>query len=204
MEINPNDLTAKERYKLMIGGVVPRPIAFVSTLSPDGIPNLAPYSFYNAVCFNPIILAIFPVRYKKDVEPKDTFKNIKATENFVINVATKPIADQLNLTSGKFEYGQNEFEIAGLNQRKSQVVKAPSVAESPINFECKLEKIVSLGDDSGGADAVFGRVVHVHIEDNLIDNYRIDIDALQPIARLAGNWYAEIGNTFEIERPEIK
>lgn len=202
MDINPDDLSSQERYKLLIGGVVPRPIAFVSTQSPDGKHNVAPYSYFAAVCFNPMILAFFPIRYKNPGEPKDSFKNIEATGEFVINVSTKSIVSQINQSSAKYEYGVSEFEKTGLTPRKSVVVKPPSVAESPINFECKVEKIVRLGEDQGGADAVFGRVVHIRVEDDLIDNFRIDIEKLQPVARLAGNWYAELGNLFEIPRPE--
>ena len=202
MEINPDQLEPQQRYKIMIGGVVPRPIAFVSTVSRQGLRNVAPFSFYNAVCFNPIILAFFPIRYKKDNELKDTPKNIRDTGEFVINVSTERIADQINKASGRYENDKDEFELTGLSTRTSTVVKPPGVAESPIQFECTLENMVAVGEERGGADAIFGRVVHIHIEDELLsDDYKIDVQRLRPIARLAGNAYSKLGEIFEIERP---
>lgn len=204
MEINPDKLEPQQRYKLMIGGVVPRPIAFVSTVDRQGARNVAPFSFFNAVCFNPIILAFFPIRYKKDTEVKDTARNIRETGEFVINVSTEHIAEQVNAASGRYERNVDEFEKTGLTGRPSIVVKPPGVAESPIQFECTLENMVAVGEDRGGADAVFGRVVHIHIEDHLIsEDYKIDVQSLKPIARLAGNAYSKLGEIFEIERPQV-
>ncbi len=204
MEINPGQLEPQQRYKLMIGGVVPRPIAFVSTLDGQGQRNVAPFSFFNAVCFNPIILAFFPIRYKKEKELKDTVSNIRETGEFVINVSTEAIAEQVNQASGRYEKSVDEFELTGLTPKPSTKVKPPGVAESPIQFECELERTISFGEDQGGADAVFGKVVHIHVADELIDNdYRIDARGLQPIARLAGNAYSKLGEIFEIERPKV-
>ena len=203
MEINPDELTAQQRYKLLIGSVVPRPIAFVSTINQKGKRNLAPFSFFNVVCYNPMILAFFPQKYKKDGELKDTVKNIKANSEFVINIPTEAIADAMNAASGLYDYGVDEFEVTGLTPAPSVAIKPPRVLESPVNFECRLERMIEFGSDKGGCDAVFGRVVHLHINDDLIDDFRIDIQKLKPVARLAGNSYSKIGEIFDIERPKV-
>jgi flavin reductase (DIM6/NTAB) family NADH-FMN oxidoreductase RutF len=203
MEINPDDLTAQQRYKLLIGSVVPRPIAFVSTIDQKGKRNLAPFSFFNVVCYNPMILAFFPQKYKKDGELKDTVKNIKANGEFVINIPTEAIADAMNAASGLYDYGVDEFEVTGLTPAPSVAIKPPRVLESPVNFECRLERMIEFGSDKGGCDAVFGRVVHLHINDDLIDDFRIDIQKLKPVARLAGNSYSKIGEIFDIDRPKV-
>jgi flavin reductase (DIM6/NTAB) family NADH-FMN oxidoreductase RutF len=203
MHLNPDTLTGKQRYKLMIGSVIPRPIAFVSTQSKSGDLNLAPYSFYTIACFNPMILAFFPVRYKKEQEKKDSYTNIMETGEFVVNVATEAIMHPLNATSGKFDAGVSEFELAGLTPSPSQLVKPPGVLESPIRMECRLEKTVSFGDEgAGGSDGIFGRVVHFYADDSLIEDYRIDEQKVRPIARLAGVKYSGLGDITEIDRPE--
>jgi flavin reductase (DIM6/NTAB) family NADH-FMN oxidoreductase RutF len=203
MHLNPDTLTAKQRYKLMIGSVIPRPIAFVSTQSKSGDLNLAPYSFYTIACFNPMILAFFPVRFKKEQEKKDSYTNIMETGEFVVNVATEAIMHPLNATSGKFDAGVNEFELAGLTPSASQLVRPPGVLESPIRMECRLENTVSFGDEgAGGSDGIFGRVVHFYADDSLIEDYRIDEQKVRPIARLAGVKYSGLGDITEIDRPE--
>lgn len=202
MNINPDTLTGKQRYKLMIGSVIPRPIAFVSTKSSSGVLNLAPYSFYTIACFNPMIVAFFPVRYKKEQEKKDSYTNVIETGEFVVNVATEGIMRPLNATSGRFEGDVDEFELSGLTPAPSQVVAPPGVLESPIRMECRLEKTVSFGDEgAGGSDGIFGRVVHFYASDALIEDFRIDEQKVKPIARLAGIKYSSIGRITEIERP---
>ncbi len=203
MHINPDTLSGKERYKLMIGSVIPRPIAFVSTKSKDGVLNLAPYSFYTIACFNPMILAFFPIRYKKGDEKKDTFTNIIETEEFVVNVATEDIINELNETSGLYDADVDEFVKAGLTPVESKIVRAPGVKESPVRMECRLYKTLSLGEDEGGSDAIFGRVVHFYADDALIENSRIDEKQVKPIARLAGFKYSKLGEIIEIPRPEV-
>lgn len=203
MHINPDTLSGKERYKLMIGSVIPRPIAFVSTKSKDGVLNLAPYSFYTIACFNPMILAFFPIRYKKGDEKKDTFTNIMETEEFVVNVATEDIIKELNETSGLYDADVDEFLKAGLTPIESKIVRAPGVKESPVRMECRLYKTLSIGEDEGGSDAIFGRVVHFYADDALIENSRINEKQLKPIARLAGFKYSKLGEIIEIPRPEV-
>ena len=201
MHINPEELEAQQRYKLLIGMIIPRPIAFVSTIGKNGVRNLAPFSYFNAVCFNPMIVAFFPLRYKKGDEIKDTVRNIRETGEFVVNVSTEDLAEAVNKASGLYEYEKDEFELTGLTPTPSKMIEPPGVLESPVRMECKLEKMISFGDDAGGADAVFGRIVHLFVDDNLIDNYRIDERKLKPIARLAGNKFSKLGEIFDIERP---
>jgi flavin reductase (DIM6/NTAB) family NADH-FMN oxidoreductase RutF len=201
MHINPDEIEGQQRYKLLIGSVLPRPIAFVSTVGKDGVRNLAPFSFFNAVCFNPMIIAFFPLRYKKANEIKDTVRNIRETGEFCVNVSTENILDQLNQTSGLYPYESDEFVISGLTPVSSEKISVPGVKESLIRFECRLEKMISFGDDVGGSDAIFGRVVHLFVDDDIIDNYRIDEQKLRPVARLAGNKYSLLGDIIEIERP---
>lgn len=191
----------KDGYKLMIGAVVPRPIALVSSISASGHRNLAPFSFFNVVCYNPMILAFFPLRFKKEDELKDTVKNIKETGEFVISVVTEAMAPAVNACSGRYDHGVDEFEVSGLTPIPSKIVRAFRVGESPINFECRLHKMISFGEGEGGCDAIFGDVVQVGVDDSVMDGTRIDVDKLNPVARLAGAQWATIGKTFEIERP---
>lgn len=202
MEINPEVLEGQQRYKLMIGSVIPRPIAFVSTMGKNGVRNVAPFSFFNVVCFNPMIVAFFPLRYKKGDEIKDTVRNIRETEEFCVNVSTEKIVAQLNKASGLYDYEVDEFELSGLTAESSRKIKVPGVKESPVRMECVLEKMISFGEDTGGSDAIFGRVVHMYVDDEIIEDYRIDERKLNPVARLAGFKYSKLGEVFEIERPK--
>lgn len=203
MDINPEDLQSKDRYKLLIGSVIPRPIAFVSTKSRNGVPNLAPYSFYTIACFNPMIIVFFPIRYKKGSEKKDTCTNILDTGEFVVNIATEDFLEELNTTSGLYDADVDEFMKCGLTPVESKRVNAPGVLESPIRMECRLYKTLPIGDDEGGSDAIFGRVVHFYADDRLIENYRLDEKKLKPVARLAGMSYSTLGKVIEIPRPKV-
>ena len=150
MEINPAELPLKETYKLITGAVVPRPIAWVSTINAEGQPNLAPYSFFNGVCSKPPTVLFCPGVRGTDGGHKDTLNNVRATEEFVINVVTETTAEAMNKTATELPSNINEFEYAGLNTAPSQRVKPPRLAESPINFECKLTDIVQIGDGGKG------------------------------------------------------
>lgn len=201
MYLNPDLLEAQQRYKLLIGSVIPRPIAFVSTMGKDGVRNVAPYSFFNVVCFNPIILAFFPIRYKKGDEIKDTVRNIQETGEYCINVSTEELASQITIASGLYDYEKDEFDLTGLTPVESKMIKPPGVGESPVRFECVLDRMIRFGDDAGGSDGIFGKVVSMYIDDALIDDFKIDELKLNPIARLAGNKFSTLGKIFEIERP---
>lgn len=203
MEISPFQLDDMERYKLLIGSVVPRPIALVSTISAQGEPNLAPFSFFTVAAYNPMLLVFFPLRYKKNLEFKDTVVNIRETAEFVINVVTEDIADKVNQCSGLYEKGANEFVISGLTAVKSKIIKPFRVKESPIHFECKLHKMITISEAKGGSDAIFGEVIHMHVDEELIRDHKIDIQKLRPVAKLAGPEWSTIGDVFNLDRPKV-
>lgn len=201
MEISPFQIEPRERYKLLIGSVVPRPIALVSTVSAKGEPNLAPFSFFTVAAYNPMLIVFFPLRFKIEDQVKDTVRNIRETAEFVVNITTEDIAEAVNAASGSYAHGVNEFQISGLTPVKSKVVKPFRVKESPISMECRLHKLITLGEEQGGSDAIFGEVIHVHVDDELFESGYIDISKLKPVARLAGKAWSKLGEIFELDRP---
>lgn len=207
VEFNPIDVPQRDLYKLLIGAVVPRPIAWVSTISPDGVPNLAPFSFFNGVASNPPSL-VFSVSYRETThQPKDTLANLQASGDFVVNMVTEPLATAMNITAGEYPPEVDEFQRAGLTPIPSIQVSAPRVAESPVQFECRLNQIVPIGEGPGSARLVIGTIVYIHIADAIYrEPYKIDITAYQPIGRLAGSSYTRVNDLFELQRPasEIK
>ncbi len=204
MEFPDGALAWQSVYKLMTGAIVPRPIGWISTVDSDGIANLAPYSFFNAVCSNPPYLLFCPAIRSSDGNHKDTLNNVVATGEFVVNIVSESLAVAMNTTAGEYASDTDEFEIAGVTKAPATAVKAPRVAESLIHFECTLHQIVTLGDSPGGGSIVIGRVVHIHVDDSvLIAPDKIDIAALQPIGRLAGNAYSRVNDVFDLIRPKI-
>lgn len=206
MEINPESLPYQSVYKLLTGAIVPRPIAWISTLDADGRPNLAPYSFFNGVCSNPPHLLF--VASVRDYVPangdgfKDTLVNVRSTGEFVVNVVTEATVRAMNITAGNYLRGENEFAIAGVTPVPSFKVRPYRVAESPIQFECTVAQIVDVSPLPGGGSIVIGRIVHIHVVDEvLIGPDKIDIARLQPVGRLAGGAYAHIREIFELPRP---
>jgi flavin reductase (DIM6/NTAB) family NADH-FMN oxidoreductase RutF len=206
-DINPAEWPHRDVYKLLIGAIVPRAIAWVSTVDVDGRPNLAPFSFFTAVCSAPPTIVFCPSVRETDGDHKDTLHNIRATGEFVINFVTEALAEQMNITSTELSPEVNEFERAGLTAALSTVVKAPRVAESPIHFECRLNQVITISDAPGGGSLVIGTVVHMHIADTIYrDNNHIDIAAYKPVGRLAGSGYTRVTDLFDMRRPtpEIK
>ena len=203
MEIYPSTLPWKSLYKLMIGSIVPRAIGWVSTVDETGEPNLAPFSFFTAAGANPPHVLFCPMIRDTDGRPKDTLHNVRTTSEFVVNILGEALAAQMNVTSTEFPAEVNEFAAAGLTAVPSSVVRPPRVGESPIHFECRLTQIVDLGHEAGAASVVIGQVVHMHVSDALlIGGDKIDIAALQPIGRLAGNSYCRVAPAmFDLVRP---
>lgn len=203
MEITPSALPWKSLYKLMIGSIVPRAIGWVSTVDEAGEPNLAPFSFFTAAGANPPHVLFCPMVRDTDGQTKDTLRNIHATGEFVINIVTEVLGPAMNISSTEFPAAVNEFAAAGLTPVPSQVVRPPRVGESPIHFECRLTHVIDLGHEPGAASVVIGRVVHLHVEDGLlVGGDKIDIAALQPIGRLAGNDYCRVAPAmFQLVRP---
>ncbi len=198
MIIDPQSFDGFNR--VLTGVVVPRPIAFVSTMSKDGLINLAPYSFFNAVAYDPPTIVFSSSRRAGD-KRKDTLANIEETGEFVVNVVVDDIAEAMNRTAAEFPSEVSEFEIAGLTPAPSQKVRPPRVAESPVNMECRLLQVVPLGQGDHQHGLVIGQVVLMHIRDDLIDGHRINHQRLKPTGRLAGSMYCHTSDVFEMVRP---
>ncbi|NWF67598.1 MAG: flavin reductase family protein [Chloroflexi bacterium] len=202
MEFAPETLSWQSLYKLMIGAVLPRPIGWISSVDGSGQRNLAPFSFFNAICANPPSLLFCPMVRGTDSSPKDTLNNVRQTGEFVVNIVSAPLAEAMNLTAGEYPAEVDEFALAKLTAIPSVRVQAPRVAESPVQFECKLTQIVELGSEPGGGSVVIGRIVYLHVRDELlIGTDKIDLSKLQPIGRLSGNSYTRLSDTFELTRP---
>ena len=199
MQFDPQIVAPQSIYKLLIGCVVPRPIAWVSSLSDDAIPNLAPFSFFMAVCNNPPTLAFSSGR--REDKKKDTVRNIEYTQDFVVNLVDDALAEQMNLTSGEYPPAVDEFALTGLTAAPGIKVKAPRVAEAPISMECRVVQILPVGH--GPHSLVLGEIVYFHIRDDLYDpnTGRIDMHRLHPVGRLAGNLYTHVHDIFEMKRP---
>ncbi|GGD00992.1 hypothetical protein GCM10007216_34660 [Thalassobacillus devorans] len=201
MEIKPDSLAWKDAYKLLIGSVLPRPIAFVSTVDAQGNANLAPFSFFTGICADPMLICFAPMLRGTDGEKKDTLRNIEATKEFVINVVSEDFAEQMNNTAVEYQYGVDEFEAAGLTKTASASIKPPRVKESRVHLECELHELLHFGNEPGAGSLVIGKVKVVQVNDDLYENGRIDTDKLNPIGRLAGQNYTKaIAETFTLER----
>lgn len=183
--------------------VVPRPIGWVSTVDAGGSVNLAPYSFFNAVAYFPPQVMYASTGNHVQGGLKDSVTNIKATGEFVMNLATWPLRNNVNLSSTPAPHGFDEFDVAGLTKAASEVVTPPRVAESPVNMECRLVEVVELLTDDPESPnlVVFGHVVAVHIADDVVVDGRVDIHRLQPISRLGYNEYSRVTDVFTMDRP---
>ena len=201
MIFDPSEIPFQETHKLMIGSIIPRPIAFVSTQSNNGKNNVAPFSSFNGVCSKPPTIMFAPARRGWDGEEKDTLINIRDTEEFVVNIVSESFAEKMVMCATDFDSDVDEFEISGLTPTNSKKIKPPRVAEAKISFECKLNQIVEIGDGTAGSGfVVIGTIVLFHIDDGIYDNGRILTDKLEPLGRLAGNWYTRSTDTLKIDR----
>jgi flavin reductase (DIM6/NTAB) family NADH-FMN oxidoreductase RutF len=201
-QLDPLTLGERETYKLLIGCVVPRPIAWVSTLDLAGVRNLAPFSFFNAIGSNPPALSI-SVSYVDGLDQrKDTLRNISDTGEFVVNIVDEDMAQAMNATAASYPPSVDEFEIAGLAAVSCATVRPARVAGAPVSLECKLFTLVPVGEGPGSATVVIGVIQMMHIRSDIIDErHRVDITKLRPIARLAGAGYAYVHDTFDMVRP---
>lgn len=178
--------------------VVPRPVGWISSLSRTGIPNLAPYSFFNAIAEEPHYVVIGSGGIK------DSLSNIEATGEFAVNLATYELREKMNMSSSRVAPDVDEFKLSGLTPAPSRFIKPPRVAESPAALECRLFQIVPLPDDHGDAQdwAIIGRVVGIYIDDRFIHEGRVDTAAMQPIARLGYSEYATVSSVWRMRRPD--
>ncbi len=185
----------------MVSAIVPRPIAFVSTISDTGVINLAPFSFFNGISSEPPCL-VFSIARKPDGSAKDTLKNLEANGEFVVNSTEERIAEQANAASADFPYGVDEMARVGLRPLPSQWVKPPRVAESSLQFECRVEQLVPIGEArAGGATLVVGRVLGLHVSESVLVDGAISYEKLRPVARLGGREWLKGGEVFRLERP---
>jgi len=211
MDVIPSQLAHREIYNILISAVAPRPIAWVSSLSASGQPNLAPFSFFNAVCAKPPLLAFAPaLRAPKKSEaaapagqPKDTLRNIRETKEFVISVVTYELAEAMNLTSGDYDASISEFEVAKLASAPSKLVRPRRVAESPVSFECKLHQILDFNPGPEGGSLVIGEIVSIHIDERHLKEGRLDRNSLDLIGRMGGIQYTRTTERFEMVRPKV-
>lgn len=203
ISIDPAQLSEHDNYKLLIGSIIPRPIALVTTLSADGVLNAAPFSYFNIVAANPPMVSV-SVQRKQGV-PKHTAANALATGSFVVHIADETYIDKLNRTAAGLPPEQSEVDFAGLTAIPSAKVSVPGLAEARIRMECTLGHALPIGgtEAAPAADLLIGRVVCFHFDEALYDgNGHIDPHALQPVSRLAGAAYSRLGETFELPRPD--
>ena len=204
VSIDTKNLTVQKLHQYLLGAIGPRPIAFASTVDAEGKPNLAPFSFFNVFSANPPILIFSPARSGRTNTTKDTYNNVKIVPEVVINVVNYDIVHQMSLASSPYAPGVNEFEKAGFTALKSDSVKPFRVAESPVQFECKVNEVIELGTQGGAGNLIICEVLKIHIHDEVLDsNGMIDQQKIDLVARMGGDWYsrANAESMFEITKP---
>lgn len=203
MKIDPATISEDAAYFWQAATIVPRPIAWTSTLNEDGSTNLAPFSFFSGVCSDPPLCLISISRRERGDEEgiKDTRRNIERTGELVINVVTDALAARMNLTAGDYPYGVDELAAAGLTPLPSERVAPPRVAESPVAMECRLDRIVEAG--RSGTAIVIAEILLWHVADEVLTGGRIDFEKLDAVGRLGGAFYTRTRDRFELRRPRV-
>ena len=204
ISFTPKELTVAKMHHYLLGVIGPRPIAFASTIDENGQANLAPFSFFNVFSANPPILIFSPARSGRTNTTKDTYNNVKAHPEVVINVVNFDIVEQMSLASSPYPAGESEFVKSGLTPIPSDLVKPFRVKESPIQFECKVNQVVELGTEGGAGNLIICEVVKFHIDESYLDeNQLIDQQKIDLVARMGGNWYCRANEhaMFELEKP---
>ena len=201
--IDPKAVSTAALHGYMLGAVTPRPIAFASTIDAMGNVNLSPFSFFNVFSANPPIMIFSPARRGRDNTTKHTYENVLQVKQVVINIVNYDIVQQMSLSSTEYGKGVNEFEKSGLTPLASQTIKPPRVAESPVQFECKVNEVVSLGTQGGAGNLVICEVLKMHIDEAILDaNGNIDPVKLDAVSRMGGNWYGRAKEgMFEVPKP---
>jgi len=201
MQLDPGETSTRDLYSWMVRLITPRPIAWVSTLSVDGAANLAPFSFFNGVGANPPTIMFCPAN-KRDGTPKDTLANVRRSGQFVVNVVTESFAQAMNLTSAELDSEVDEFEFAAIDKAESKVVTPPRVARCAAAFECELHQTIQLAAGPGGANIVIGRIVWLHVGDELLDEQgNFDAARMNTIGRMGGDGYVRTSDRFSMPRP---
>lgn len=201
----PHVLSPMQLQSYLQTAIAPRPIAFASTIDINGKPNLSPFSFFNVFSSNPPILVFSPARRVRNNTIKHTLINCEATKQVVINIVDYSIVQQMSLSSTEYPDGVNEFVKSGLTMLPSDMIKPYRVAESPVQFECKVNEIIALGNQGGAGNLIICEVVKIHIKENILDeNGMIDQQKIDLVARLGSNWYTRANEgLFEVEKPLI-
>jgi flavin reductase (DIM6/NTAB) family NADH-FMN oxidoreductase RutF len=195
MIIDPHAIEPRHLHHFLISVIVPRPIAFVSTIGADGSHNLAPFSYFNLISSRPPLVGISVNR--RAAGPKDTARKVRESGDFVVNLVDEALSAQAVEASGEWAADVDEFALTGLTPVPSDKVKAPRVGESPVNLECRLERIVEVGD----TDFIIGEVVWAHVRDEILRDGRVDPVLLKPVARLGGDYYTVVREVFSKPRP---
>ncbi|MAO10619.1 MAG: flavin reductase [Flavobacteriaceae bacterium] len=203
MSIDPQEISTGKLHGYLVGAVAPRPICFASTVDTDGNVNLSPFSFFNVFGANPPTMIFSPARRVRDNTTKHTLENVLETKEVVINIVNHAMVQQMSLSSTEYDKGVNEFIKAGFTEVKSDIVKPPRVAESPVQFECKVKEVVETGEEGGAGNLVICEVVRIHVNEEILDEKgAIDPAKIDTVARMGGNWYsrAKVG-MFEVPKP---
>jgi len=202
MHLDFTSLAPRDAYQWMVTTILPRPIAWVSTISADGKTNLAPFSFFQGICANPPTLMFVPVNNRQGGK-KDTVRNIEAVPEFVVNLVSHALAEEMNATSALLPYGESEFEKFGVASARSDHVRPLRVAAAPVAFECRLDRIVHLGEGPLAANVIFGRILAAHIRDDVLGaDGKPDSRKLDLVGRLGGEDYTPTRDVFSLIRPD--
>lgn len=204
LTVNPKEIPVPKLHHYLLGAVGPRPIAFASTVDKNGVRNLSPFSFFNVFSANPPIMVFSPAKSGRTGETKNTFDNVKETKEVVINVVNYGIVQQMSLSSSPYDKNVDEFIKSGLTPIASDIVKPFRVKESPVQFECKVNEIVELGEGGGAGNLVICEVLKIHINEDVLDeNGMIDQQKIDLVSRMGGNWYcrADKNAMFEVQKP---
>lgn len=201
LSIDPSKSTERENYKLLIGSIVPRPIAFVTSVGPDGTINGAPFSYFNIVSSNPPMISVSIQR--KNGVPKDTSRNILQSKEFVVHIVDEQNVNKINETAAALPPNESEITKANLTLVDSEAISVPGIREAKVRFECTLEHTLELGGvEQPGVDFIIGKIVRYHIDEAIYENGKINLENLAAVSRLAGDNYAKIGEVFSIKRPD--
>ena len=202
MLVDPNTLNRRDMHEMLVAMIMPRPIAWVSTVDEKGVFNLAPFSMFTSVCLKPPIIGLC-IGWTRGGRKKDTLKNIESSKDFVINIVDESLAQAMNQTSAEYPAEVDEFQEVGLTAVRGEIVKAPIVAESPMNMECKVTGISEFGQSPEGGWLVLGEVVCFHVRDDLYVDGQIEVSKLNQVGRLGEQYYCRITDRFRMERPYI-
>jgi flavin reductase (DIM6/NTAB) family NADH-FMN oxidoreductase RutF len=203
MIVDPAASSLQDIERLMISVILPRPIAFVSTISPEGVANLAPFSYFTAVCPKPPVICFAAGIRGRDGAKKDTLRNIEATGEFVVNVVSEDFAAQMVQCSGDYPPDVSEFGVSGLTPIASDLVAPPRVKESRIHMECRLLQVVTVSDEPGGGSLIMGTVLRFHVDDAVTSEGRVDPGKLRPVGRMGGINYVRTTDLFGMARPKV-